>query len=253
MKKAALSSALALLALIGCEEGTETLAYQALRTLPHDSLAYTQGLIFHDGFLYESTGGYGRSTVRRVELESGRTLQATALSDDHFGEGLALVGSELYQLTWKAGLAFVYDLDSFSLQRTFEYDGEGWGLCFDGESLFMSDGSNRLTRRDPATFEVLEEIRVTEGGFSVSQLNELECVGDEVYANVFMTTRIVRIDKKTGRVRGELDGFNLSAAARRRADPEAVMNGIAYDPVRDVFFLTGKYWQDLFEVRISSP
>ncbi|MGD2120587.1 MAG: glutaminyl-peptide cyclotransferase [Gemmatimonadota bacterium] len=251
MKKAALPPFFALLALIACDQGAQPIGYQILRTLPHDSLAYTQGLVFHNGFFYESTGSYGKSTVRKVDPESGRIIQATPLSDDHFGEGLALVGSELYQLTWKAGLAFVYDLDSLKLQRTFEFDGEGWGLCFDGEALFMSDGSNRLTRRDPVTFEVLDEIRVTEGGFSVSQLNELECIGDHIFANVFMTTRIVRIQKNTGRVSGELNGFNLSAAARRRANPDAVMNGIAYDPARDVFFLTGKYWQDLFEVRIS--
>jgi glutaminyl-peptide cyclotransferase len=229
------------------------MGYQILRTLPHDTLAYTQGLVFHEGFLYESTGRYGTSSVRKVDLETGEVLRSVALSDDQFGEGLAQVGSELIQLTWKAGLAFVYDIDSLTLQRTFDYQGEGWGLCSDGESLFMSNGTNRLARRDPSTFEVVEEIRVTEGGFSVSQLNELECVGDDIYANVFMTTRIVRIDKRTGEVVGELDGFSLSAAARRRADYEAVMNGIAFDPARGVFFLTGKYWQDLFEIRISNP
>jgi glutaminyl-peptide cyclotransferase len=242
-----------LLALTACDEGAQPLGYQILRTLPHDTLAYTQGLVFHDGFLFESTGKYGTSDVRKVDLESGEILQSVSLSDDHFGEGLAQVGSELVQLTWKAGLAFVYDIESLALKKTLNYQGEGWGLCYDGESLFMSNGTNRLARRDPSTFEVVQEIRVTEGGFSVSQLNELECVGDHIYANVFMTTRIVRIDKRSGEVVGELDGFSLSAAARRRADPEAVMNGIAHDPIRGVFFLTGKYWQDLFEVRIPSP
>ncbi len=248
-----LPATMLLLALGACDQGTERIEYQILRTLPHDSLAYTQGLVFHDGALFESAGGYGTSSLRKVDLETGEVLRSTSLSDDHFGEGLALVGSELYQLTWKAGLAFVYDLDSLTLRRTFEYEGEGWGLCYDGESLFMSNGTNRLARRDPGTFDVREEIRVTEGGFSVSQLNELECVGNDIYANIFMTARIVRIDKSTGEVRGELNGFELSAAARRRANPEAVMNGIAYDPGGDVFYLTGKYWQDLFEVRMQNP
>jgi glutamine cyclotransferase len=253
VKKAVATSAFALLALTACDQGPQPIGYEILRTFPHDSLAYTQGLVFHDGFLFESTGRYGTSSIRKVDLESGEILQSVSLSDDYFGEGLAKVGSELIQLTWKAGLAFVYDIDSLTLQRSFDYQGEGWGLCYDGEFLFMSNGTNRLTRRDPVTFEIVEEVRVTEGGFSVSQLNELECVGDDIYANVFMTTRIVKIDKRSGKVEGELDGFNLSANARRRADPDAVMNGIAYDPIRGVFFLTGKYWLDLFEVRIPNP
>ena len=253
MKRAGIPFVIAVVVCCSCDPGTENVGFQILRTLPHDTLAYTQGLVFHEGFLFESAGGYGTSTLRKVDLESGRVLMSSHLSDEHFAEGLAVVGSELYQLTWKAGLAFVYDIESLNLTRTYEYDGQGWGLCFDGEALYMSDGTNRLIRRDPVTFQLQEEIRVTEGGFSVSQLNELECVGDHVYANVFMTTRIVKIDKRTGKVVGEIDGFRLSASARRRADPEAVMNGIAYDPDRNLFFLTGKYWQDLFEVRLSKP
>jgi len=236
--------------LTGCDKGVRTEDYQVLRTLPHDPLAYTQGLVLHDGFLFESTGRYGASSVRKVEMETGAVLQITHLAQEYFGEGLALVDRELFQLTWRSGLAFVYDSESLILQRTFEYEGEGWGLCYDGESLFMSDGSNRLLRRNPTTFEVLGELRVTKGGFSVPRLNELECVGDEIYANIYQTTRIVRIDKFTGSVLSEIDGFRLSAAAHRVPDPEAVMNGIAFDSGRGTFFVTGKLWEELFEIQI---
>jgi glutamine cyclotransferase len=235
---------------LGCDGGIRSLEYSVLRTLPHDQEAYTQGLVFHGGFLYESTGQYGTSTVRKVDPESGEVLLWASLPEDHFGEGLARVGAELIQLTWHAGVAYVYGLDSLTLRRTLTYEGEGWGLCFDGESLWMSDGSTRLLRRDPESFQVLGELRVTEGGFSVARLNELECVGDRIYANVFMTNRIVGIEKTSGRVVAELDGYALSTASRRAPNPEAVLNGIAHDPERDVFFLTGKLWPDLFEVRI---
>ena len=236
--------------LMACDQQVRRLEYQIVRTLPHDSGAYTQGLVFLDGFLLESTGGYGTSSVRKTDLETGEILQITRLDDEYFGEGLALVGSELYQLTWKSGLAFVYDMDSLALRRTFEYQGEGWGLCFDGETLFMSNGTDRILRRDPVTFETTGELRVTENGFPVWQLNELECVGDHIFANVYQTTRILRIEKETGRVGAEMDGFSLSAAAKRPPDPGAVMNGIAYDPASGAFFVTGKLWQSLFELRV---
>jgi len=251
---AASSSVAALLlgtALLGCDDGGAALQeYTILRTLPHDTAAYTQGLVFHDGELFESTGKNGASSVRRVEIETGRVIQSTPLPEEYFGEGLALVGSELIQLTWHAGLAFVYDLETLTVQRTFQYEGQGWGLCYDGEALYMSDGSSRLQRRDPGTFELLEMIPVTEGGYSVQQINELECVGDHIYANVYQTDRILRIDKTTGHVVGELDGFRLSAASRRTPNYEAVLNGIAYDPGTDTFYLTGKLWPDLFQVRL---
>lgn len=233
-----------------CEPGVQSLEYQILRTLPHDPEAYTQGLVFREGILFESTGRYGASTIRRTNAETGEILRLTPLPEEHFGEGLAMVGSELYQLTWKAGLAFVYDPDSLSLKRTLEYTGEGWGLCFDGDLLFMSDGSDRLFLRDPATFEVRGELRVTENGLPVWRLNELECVGDHIYANVYQTARIVRIDKASGEVDGYIDGFRLSAAAKRVPDPEAVLNGIAHDPERGTLLVTGKLWQSLFEIRI---
>ena len=151
---------------------------------------------------------------------------------------------------WQSGLAFVYDSESLSLRRTLGYTGEGWGLCFDGESLFMSSGSDKLQKRHPNYIEVIEEIRVTKGGFSVQRLNELECVGNEIFANVYQTNKILRIDKLTGRVTAEIDGYRLSVASKRTPDPEAVFNGIAFDPATGHFFVTGKLWPDLFEIEI---
>ena len=206
--------------------------------------------MFQDGVLYESTGRRGTSSVRKVNLASGDVLSIRDLPEEYFGEGLASVGSELIQLTWQSGLAFVYDSETLELLRTFEYEGEGWGLCFDGEALFMSDGSDKLQRRNPLTFEVIEVIPVTKDGFSVWRLNELECVGDEIFANVYQTNRIVRIDKHTGEVAAEIDGYGLSVASRRTPDPEAVFNGIAYDPATGHFYVTGKLWPNLFEIEI---
>jgi len=227
-----------------------TLEYRVLRTLPHDPDAYTQGLVFHEGMLMESTGRHGESSVRIVQPESGEVLEVRELPEEYFGEGLALVGSELIQLTWQSGIAFVYDSESLDPLRTLEYSGEGWGLCYDGASLFMSDGSDTLVRRDPGTFEILDEIPVRQNGFPVWRLNELECVGGEIFANIYQTDRIVRIEKATGVVSGELDGYGLSVASRRAPDPEAVFNGIAYDPATGHFFVTGKLWPDLSEIEI---
>ena len=239
------------LGLSACDKGVESLPYEILRTLPHDGEAYTQGLVLRDGFFFESTGRYGESTVRRVDLATGEALQSITLAEEYFGEGLALVGSELFQLTWKSGLAFVYDVETLDLIRSLEYQGEGWGLCYDGQSLFMSDGTDRLFRRDPTTFEVQDELRVTANGISVWRVNELECVGEYIYANVYPTTRILQIDKHTGRVLSEIDGFRLSAAARRVSDPEAVLNGIAHDPTTGSLYVTGKLWDSLFEIEIN--
>jgi glutamine cyclotransferase len=248
--RATVLSTLLLCGLCACEGGVQPIDYEVLRTLPHDPEAYTQGLVFHEGFLFESTGRHGASSVRKTDLASGEILQITPLAEEYFGEGLALVGSELVQLTWQSGRAFVYDAESLKPLRTLEYEGEGWGLCYDGEALFMTDGTDRLLRRDPRTFEVLGEQKVTENGLSVWRLNELECVDDYIYANVFPSARIVRIDKYTGRVVSELDGFRLSANAGRVADPEAVLNGIAHNPETGTLFVTGKLWDRLFEVVI---
>ncbi|MDE2803964.1 MAG: glutaminyl-peptide cyclotransferase [Gemmatimonadota bacterium] len=235
----------------GCGDSVAVLGYELRRTLPHDPSGYTQGLLIHDGVFFESTGQYGESDVRRVDIATGEVLHSHGLSDEHFGEGIALVGDKLIQLTWKAGLAFVYDAATLAREGTFSYEGEGWGLCHDGESLFMSDGSNTLQRRDPATFELLDHIDVTRSGFSVRNLNELECVGDDIYANIYLRDEIVRIDKTTGEVTGQLDAFGLSLASGRPADAGAVFNGIAYDEATGTFYVTGKLWPSMFEIVIT--
>ena len=251
--RCALLAACALaLPVMGCgEAGIAQLDFEVRRTLPHDPGAYTQGLLIHEGTFLESTGQYGTSTLRQVDIATGRVLRSHALSDEHFGEGVAVVGDRVIQLTWKAGLAFVYDLETFAVQHTLEYEGEGWGLCHDGASLFMTDGSGILFRRDPVTFEVLEEIRVTRDGFSVRDLNELECVGEHVYANVYMTNEILRIDKATGEITGELDALSLALTSNRPSDVGAVFNGIAYDGATGTFYVTGKLWPQMFEIAIS--
>ena len=227
------------------------LEYELLRTLPHDPAAYTQGLLIHDGIFFESTGRYGKSEVRQVEIVTGQVMLSHVLSEDHFGEGLARVGDKLIQLTWKAGLAFVYDAAALAQLSTFEYEGDGWGLCHDGESLYMSDGSDTLQRRDPDTFDLLGRIEVTHNDSSVHSLNELECVGDHVYANIYRSNEIVRIDKVTGAITGELDADALSRASGRPAHSGAVFNGIAYDERTDTFYVTGKLWPVMFEIEIT--
>lgn len=227
------------------------LNYEIEQTLVHDADAYTQGLIVRDGSFFESTGRLGHSELREVEVATGQVVRRRELPDTLFGEGLAMVGDKLLQLTWKAGLAFVYDAATFEVADTFEYEGEGWGLCHDGTSLFMSNGSGTLLRRDPATFQVLDEVRVTKDGFSVRDLNELECAGEHVWANVYLSDRIYRIDKGTGQVTGELDAYGLTVASGRPADPGAVLNGIAYDETAGSFYLTGKLWPTIFRVRIA--
>lgn len=224
------------------------LGYELARTLPHDPETYTQGLLIHDSTFFESTGRYGRSEVRQVEIATGRVLRRHALSNEYFGEGLARAGDRLIQLTWRAGVAFVYDLATLEPLHTFSYEGEGWGLCHDGEALFMSNGSDTLQRRDPDTFDLLEVIGVTRDGSPVHSLNELECVGEDVYANVYRSDRIVRIDKATGEVTGELDAGALSRASGRPDHAGAVLNGIAYDEGTGTFHLTGKLWPVVFEI-----
>ncbi len=237
---------------VACREAAvPELGYELRRTLPHDPAAYTQGLVVHEGAFLESTGQYGESQLRQVDIATGEVLRRTALSDLHFGEGIAVVGDRVIQLTWKAGLAFVYDIGTFAAVDTLEYEGEGWGLCHDGESLFQSDGSGTLLRRDPATFAVLGELRVTRDGFSTRNLNELECVGDDIYANIYMTNEIVRIDKRTGAVTGELDAVGLAVASGRPNDAGAVFNGIAYDEAAGTFYVTGKLWPEVFEIAVG--
>jgi len=223
---------------------------EVLESYPHDPEAFTQGLLLHDGALYESTGLYGHSSVRKVELATGKVLQRVDLPPNLFGEGLALVGDKLVQLTWREDVAPTYDLASLARSGQFTYSGEGWGLCFDGTQLIQSDGSNRLTFRDPATFAVTRQLAVTLQEKPVTQLNELECVGDRVYANIWMTDRVVEIGKLNGAVRAVIDASGLLSPAERAArGSDAILNGIAYDPANDTFLLTGKLWPKVFRVR----
>jgi glutaminyl-peptide cyclotransferase len=226
----------------------QTARPQVVATFPHDPEAYTQGLLLHQGRFYESTGLVGRSTLRRVVPTTGMVEWRFTLAGNLFGEGLALVGDRFIQLTWQNNVAMIYDLD-FNRQGTFDYQGEGWGLCYDGAKLVMSDGSHRLFFRNPQTFALLGEVSVTGGGSAVGRLNELECVGKLVYANVYQTDSIVRIDPASGQVLTTIDASGLLTAAERASAD--VLNGIAFDSASGHFFLTGKLWPKLFEVRFD--
>lgn len=219
---------------------------RVVSTYPHDRQAFTQGLLIADGHLYESTGLYGRSTVRRVDLATGRVEASTALGPAFFGEGLARVGDRLVQLTWREGTAFVWDINTLQKQREHRYTGEGWGLCFDGQSLVMSDGSDRLTFRDPDTFAVRRNVVVRAAGEPVTALNELECAGNVVYANVWREDTIVRIDSQSGNVTAVIDASGLLTPAERAGTD--VLNGIAAIPGTERFLITGKLWPRMFEV-----
>jgi glutaminyl-peptide cyclotransferase len=223
--------------------------YRVVHTFPHDPQAYTQGLIFEDGYLYESTGLNGRSSLRMVDLETGRVLQRADVPEKYFAEGLTDWGSTLIQLTWQSHIAFVYDRFSFRQMRTFNYNGEGWGLTQDGRNLILSDGSATLRFFDPQTFREVRHIVVKDHGAQVTQLNELEFVRGEIYANVWHTDRIARISPSSGNVIGWIDLTGLLAPGQV-SDPEAVLNGIAYDAAHDRLFVTGKLWPKLFEIKI---
>lgn len=235
------------------ESAPRNLTVEVIATYPHDPKAFTQGLLFYEGDLYESTGLYGQSTLRRVDLRTGSVFRRVALPKELFGEGLARVGNRLVQLTWRERLALVYDVYRFERVDQFSYDGDGWGLCYDGKRLIMSDGSQRLTFRDPSSFAVLGHVDVQEEGRPQGRINELECVDGMVYANVWATDRILEIDPDGGSVRAVIDASHLlSGDERRAAGREAVLNGIAYDPATKTFFLTGKLWPKLFRVRFTA-
>lgn len=224
---------------------------EVIDRVPHDTGAFTQGLLLHDGILYESTGQYGESDLRRVDPETGDVLQERPLDSALFGEGLAHVDDRLYQLTWQSNRAFVYDRNTFEPLTDFFYDTEGWGLCYDGEALYMTDGSSTLYKRDPGTFGVMEAVPVTLNGEQQSSLNELACVDGSVYANVWQTNRILRINPDTGHVTGVINvpvDELLTSEERTNAD---VLNGIAYDAETGHFFITGKYWPWMYEVRFT--
>jgi glutamine cyclotransferase len=227
-----------------------TYTYEVIKAYPHDTRAFTQGLVFHQGVLYESTGMNGSSSLRRVELETGKVLKKIDVPARFFAEGLALFNGRLYQLTWQTQLGFVYDLDSFDKLREFSYAGEGWGLTCDAQSLIMSDGSSRLRFLNPDTFKVQRLVTVQDNGRDVLQINELEYIKGEIYANVWMTDRIARIDPQSGKVNAWIDLSGI-IPPDDRPDPMAVLNGIAYDEASDRLFVTGKYWPKLFEIKLK--
>jgi len=225
-------------------------SYEVVHTWPHDRSAFTQGLVFLDGELLESTGLNGQSSLRRVELESGRVLQQVQLPYSVFAEGLAVFGRKLFQLTWQNGKCFVYDVQSFSQQREFAYSGEGWGLTTDGQSLIMSDGSDRLRFMDPDSFAVKKIVAVTAAGRPLNRLNELEYIKGEIFANIWHTDFVARIDPTSGKVLGFINFTGLLSPTERDFSTD-VLNGIAYDPAGDRLFVTGKRWPKLFEVRLQ--
>jgi len=230
-------------------ERAANIRFRILEVWPHDPSAFTQGLLFHDGLFYESTGQYGESSLREVEPATGRVRRRHNLDRQYFGEGLALVGGELTQLTWRERKAFVYNLTDFALKRQLAYEGEGWGLAFDGKSLIMSDGSSVLQFRDPVRFNVTRRVRVREGDRPVEQLNELCMIDGMLYANVFQTDRIARINPMSGQVTGWLD---LSGLLTPQEAAEAdVLNGIAWDSETGRVFVTGKYWPKLFVLELE--
>ncbi|MSU50335.1 MAG: glutaminyl-peptide cyclotransferase [Opitutus sp.] len=222
---------------------------EVIAAWPHDRGAFTQGLVFRNGGFLESTGMHGQSNVRAVELKTGRILKQVSIAQEYFGEGLTVIGERAYQLTWQHGKGFVYDADTFRLEREFTYAGEGWGLATDGRSLILSDGTSRIRFLDPATFQVTRTIDVTMNGKPRNQLNELEWIRGEIFANVWQTDEIVRIDAITGQVRGVIDCAGLLTPQERSPGTD-VLNGIAYDAATDRLFLTGKYWPNIFEVRL---
>ncbi len=230
----------------------EQLRVQILSVRRHDPEAYTQGLLVHNGFFYESTGLYGKSTLRKVDMLTGEVLQQSALEPEFFGEGLAKVGDRLIQITWQEQVAFVYDLETFDKLSAFTYIGEGWGLCYDeaDDQLYMSNGSHILFVRDPETFQEVRRLEILRDGDYVRNLNELECVGDSIYANVWFSDEILRIDKQTGRITAVIDAANLLTPEEREAIGSwGTLNGIAYDAEAERFFITGKLWPWLFEVQ----
>ena len=222
--------------------------FEVVAAYPHDSNAFTQGLAIEAGQLYEGTGQYGASTVRRVDLKTGRPDKQRALNQNYFGEGIAILGGSLYQITWQNGVVVVYDLETFEVQRTMQYAGEGWGLTHDGKELIMSDGSATIRFRDPQTFAVTREIEVRNDGVPLPKLNELEYIDGEIWANIWYDDRIARISPANGEVLGFIDFTTLYPQSARGS--EAVLNGIAYDAAAKRLYVTGKNWPQLYEIRV---
>jgi glutamine cyclotransferase len=232
------------------EAAARQLTYEVVNSYPHDPDAYLQGLVWYDNGFYESTGLYGHSTLRRVEFPSGKVDKSIALAPELFGEGLALVGDHLVQLTWQAHRGFVYDRESFKLLREFAYDTEGWGLAYDGKNLILSDGSSTLFYLDPQTYQPVRKLQVTMNGRPITELNELEFIEGEIWANVWQKDLILMIDPASGQVKSFLNLKGILAPSDRKGS-EDVLNGIAYDPEHKRIFVTGKLWPRLFEIKVK--
>ncbi len=231
------------------EHGPKQYSFRILHVYPHDSSAFTQGLEYRGGFLYEGTGLLGRSTLRKEDLATGEVLESVALGPELFGEGITVIDQRVLQLTWQSHLGLVYDQPSFRKLRSFGYSGEGWGLANDGHIIYMSDGTSQIRCLDSLTFAEQRRITVHDGQQPITMLNELECVRDEIYANIWYSDRIARISPATGSVIGWIDLSGL-VSKQNLPDPEAVLNGIAYDSMGDRLFVTGKLWPRLFEIRV---
>jgi glutaminyl-peptide cyclotransferase len=224
--------------------------YKIVNSYPHDPEAFTQGLAYEDGFIYEGTGLHGRSSLRKVELETGRILKNHDLPNQYFGEGLTIHGDKITQLTWRSNIGFVYDKENFSPAKKFNYRTEGWGITYDGNKLIMSDGSDTLYFLDSKTHKEINRIKVTHEGRPVTRLNELEYVNGEIFANVWLTDIIARISPKTGKVIGWIDLRGLSDDFGSRGSDQ-VLNGIAYDDKGDRLFVTGKLWPKIYEIKLQ--
>jgi len=225
--------------------------YRVVNTYPHDPAAFTQGLEFREGALYEGTGQTGRSSLRKVDLQTGKVIQQIPLQSKYFGEGITVLNRQIVQLTWVTHIGFVYDQSTFRLMRDFSYTGEGWGLANDGTQIYMSDGSPDIRILDPTTLEEKRRVTVRDGGVPVKMLNELEYVRGELYSNVWQTDRIARISLKDGNVIGWIDMAGiLTPEDRRKAGPDGVLNGIAFDQLGNRLFVTGKLWPKLFEIQV---
>ena len=234
------------------QAGVPEYTFEVVHSYPHDRTAFTEGLFYLDGFLYESTGIEGASSVRKVRLETGEVVQRHDLPSAYFGEGIIPWKDRLIQLTYKTEVGFVYNLSTFETERRFEYPGEGWAMTQDGKNIFMSDGTAQIRIWDPETLQELRRITVTDQGQPVPNVNELEWVKGQIYANIWETDRIARIDPATGRVVGWIDLAGLLSPNERLAGPEGtdVLNGIAYDAKGNRLFVTGKRWPKLFEIRL---
>lgn len=227
-------------------------AFDVVARYPHDVTAFTEGLIYLDGKLYEGTGYEGHSNLRLVDLKTGEVLESHDLAGDEFGEGITILGDKIYQLTWQSQIAHVYELSSLDEIGTFTYQGQGWGLTTDGTSLVMSNGSDQIVYRDPATFDVTRTIQVQDGNDPIFNLNELEYIDGVIWANVWRTNLIARIDPETGSIIDWLDLSALDAEVTAAAPNIDVLNGIAWNPETGTIFVTGKYWPTLFEIELTA-